>query len=244
MSCWQQATQGISIAESPAAPGWIERVIRASGVRRAYWNWATRQARQRPYLQMLARCARLEGDIVECGVFRGQSLLRMAAWLQQQGIRKTVHGLDSFTGFPREEVGASDLAPGRSLRAVRGRFRTAASAPRRILRVSEDLELPIRLHVGYFDETLPRLIASGRRLCFAHLDCDIYESYRFCLEQLYSAMAPGGVILFDEYRSPSWPGATRAIDEFFAARPEKPQICRDAERPAKPKYFVVKVSGQ
>src|SRR5262245_3491535 len=100
MTCLELATREFSIAP-PARPGWVERAIRASGIRRAYWNWATGRARQRPYLQMLARCARLEGDVVECGVFRGQSLLRMAVWLQQQGIRKAVHGLDSFAGFPR-----------------------------------------------------------------------------------------------------------------------------------------------
>lgn len=241
MSCWEHAAGGLSIEGPATLPGWIERAIRASGIRRAYWNWATRQARHRPYLQLLAQCARLEGEVVECGVFQGQSLMRMATWLQVHGIRKTVHGLDSFAGFPRERVGASDVAFGRSLRAVRARFCTATAAPRRILRAAADLDLPIRLHVGYFEQTLPRLIASGRRFCFAHLDCDIYDSYRFCLDQLYQALAPGGVILFDEYRSPSWPGATRAIDEFFATRPEKPRICRDHQRPAKPKYYVVKV---
>lgn len=229
---------------SPAAvadsPGLVERAIRATGVRRAFWNWATQRAQQRPYLQMLERCAELEGDVIECGVFRGKSLLRIANWLKNRGVRKMIHGLDSFDGFPCEYIGEVDLGPGRTVQKVRGRFRGANDAPVRILRTAADLDLPIKLHVGRFDETLPRLIGSGKRFSFVHIDCDIYESYRCCLEKLYDATVPGGVILFDEYRCPVWPGATQAVDEFFADKPEKPEACHDPGRPKKPKYYVMK----
>jgi hypothetical protein len=73
-----------------------------------------------------------------------------------------------------------------------------------------------------------------------HLDCDIYESYKTCLDSLYDQVVPGGVILFDEYACPVWPGATRAVDEFFSDKPEKPLLCRDEGRPQKPKYYVIK----
>jgi predicted O-methyltransferase YrrM len=233
-----------ALPRSPAAaadsPGIVERAIRASGVRQAFWNWATQQSRHRPFLQLLERVTQLDGDIIECGVFQGKSLLRIATRLKQHGARKMVHGLDSFDGFPRDCVGEIDLGPGRSLQRVRGRFRGASEAPLRILRTAADLDLPIKLHVGYFDETLPRLIAAGKQFCFVHIDCDIYESYRCCLERLYDATVPGGVILFDEYRCSSWPGATQAVDEFFASKPEKPQACHDPGRPTKPKYYVRK----
>jgi hypothetical protein len=227
-------------AAAPDSPGILERAIRVCGVRKVFWNLATRQAAGRPYLQMLERASQLDGDVIECGVFRGKSLLRMATWLKQHGHRKTTHGLDSFDGFPREYISEVDLGPGRSLQKVRGRFRGASDAPLRILRTAADLDLPIRLHVGYFEETLPRLIAAGKRFCFVHIDCDIYESYRYCLEKLYDCVVPGGVILFDEYRCPVWPGATRAVDEFFTSRPEKPEACHDPGRPNKPKYYVMK----
>jgi hypothetical protein len=222
------------------SPGLVERAIRASRVRRIFWNWATHWARHRPYLQLLERCAPLDGDVIECGVFRGKSLLRIATWLKQHGVRKSIHGLDSFDGFPVDGIGEVDLGPGRTVQKVRGRFRGASDAPRSILRTAADLDLPIRLHVGLFDETLPRLIGSGRKFCFVHIDCDIYESYRHCLEKLYDATVPGGIILFDEYRCPMWPGATQAVDEFFADKPEKPAACHDPGRPTKPKYYVMK----
>lgn len=47
-----------------------------------------------------ANHARLLGDIVEAGVFRGRSLLATALLLKELGSRKTVYGFDTFTGFP------------------------------------------------------------------------------------------------------------------------------------------------
>src|SRR5262245_37067956 len=111
---------------SPAAadaPGLLERAIRASGVRHAYWSLATRQARHRPYLQLLERCVELDGDVIECGVFHGKSLLRIATWLKHRGSRKTIYGLDSFEGFPVDEIGEIDVGPGRTMHNVRHRFR-------------------------------------------------------------------------------------------------------------------------
>jgi O-methyltransferase len=40
-------------------------------------------------------------------------------------------------------------------------------------------------------------------------------------------MAPGGVMLLHDYGSGMWPGATRAIDEFFVDKPERPIVMPD-----------------
>ena len=53
-----------------------------------------------------------------------------------------------------------------------------------------------------------------------HLDCDLYESCKLALETFYDKVQPGGVIMFDEYADARWPGATKAIDEFFSDKPE------------------------
>ena len=48
-----------------------------------------------------------------------------------------------------------------------------------------------------------------------HLDVDLYESYWVALRRLWPHVIPGGIVTFDEYRQPAWPGATLAVDEFF-----------------------------
>src|SRR5262245_10322971 len=108
-------------AEAADSPGLIERAIRATRIRHLYWRLATQQARPRPYLQLLQRAAELDGDVIECGVYQGKTLLRMATWLKDGGIRKTIHGLDSFDGFPSGSITPADLSPRRSLQQIRGR---------------------------------------------------------------------------------------------------------------------------
>ncbi len=58
------------------------------------------------------------------------------------------------------------------------------------------LKQHVRLLQGYFVESLSRL--HGRSLSFVHLDCDLYYSYRTCLEAPWPWVVPGGVVLLDE----------------------------------------------
>jgi hypothetical protein len=43
---------------------------------------------------------KIEGDVVDAGVFRGRSLVGMALMLRELGVDKKVYGFDSFAGFP------------------------------------------------------------------------------------------------------------------------------------------------
>ena len=101
-------------------------------------------------------------------------------------------------------------------------------------RISEDV-IRDRVHLvkGLFDKTLPTYEG---RIALLHLDCDLYESYRVALTTLYEKVSPGGLIMFDEYKDDRWPGATKAIDDFFADKPERVQ----AHSKCHWKYFVRK----
>ena len=48
-----------------------------------------------------------------------------------------------------------------------------------------------------------------------HIDCDLYQSYKDCLDKLYTKVVSGGCIIFDEYYSLKYPGPRIAVDEFF-----------------------------
>jgi hypothetical protein len=75
-------------------------------------------------------------------------------------------------------------------------------------------------------------------LSFVHLDCDIYESYKTCMDYFYPLLSRGGIILFDEYDDPTWPGYNQATDEFLE---DKPESCTKIEMDNYIKYFVSKV---
>lgn len=161
----------------------------------------------------------VEGDIVECGVSLGHGALLFTLFSDYVGKPRTYYGFDSFEGFP-DPVEKDEITP------IKGKG-FWANPPDTVLKVLRDGRLGedvirdrIRLVKGWFDKTLPTYTG---RIALLHLDCDLYESYKLSLETLYDKVQQGGVIMFDEYGDARWPGATKAIDEFFSDKPETVQ---------------------
>jgi hypothetical protein len=186
-------------------------------------------------LKLLDRVGRLNGAIAECGVFRGATLIPIGLHMQQTAAPGLVFGFDSFQGFG--ETVSIDLTLGGADEAEKrqgGSSQTSRSyVESRIAALG--LENRIRLIEGFFENTLPMI--DEHKLRFLHLDCDIYASYRCCLDYFYDRTVAGGVILFDEYNDPPWPGCKKAVDEFLDGRPERPQLiaCDGYE-----KFYIVK----
>ncbi len=156
----------------------------------------------------------IPGDTVECGVFRGASshlILEAHA-----GAGKVHHVFDSFEGLsepsPTEDVSAGAIAP---------------RHPKHYFSASEDL---VRRNLGRFDNVrfykgwIPERFAevADRRFALVHLDLDLYRPYHDSLAFFYPRLSAGGLIICDDYGFATWPGATKAVDEFFGDKPEKP----------------------
>lgn len=171
-------------------------------------------------LAVLKQCVPLDGDVAECGVYRGSSLLTTGLYLKQQGVPKVLMGFDSFEGFP-ESVKTDLMLGGAPDEQKRQGGFSDVNYQRLCKRIALfGLGDKVRLAKGLFEQTLPR--AAEMRFCFVHLDVDIYESYRVCMEFFYPRLVTGGIILLDEYNDPPWPGCNKAIDEFLADKPERP----------------------
>ncbi len=169
--------------------------------------------------QLLESTLGLAGNVAECGVWQGSTLLPTALFLRRRAPRKRLFGFDSFQGL--NETVARDVWMGGGddeRKQVGGFSNTSYEAVSQ--RVREfGLADTAALVPGYFQDTLTGY--ANETFCFVHLDCVIYESYRTCLEFFYPRLVPGGVILLDEYKDPPWPGCTLAVDEFLADKPEK-----------------------
>lgn len=213
----------------------LDEMLQSEAGRSAFWNQLGEQAKGDPLIDLLESTLSLEGDVIECGVYRGSSLFRICRALKAGGADTVVYACDSFEGFPDDRVTTRDTTLFRPLGKLRAKFRLAGDVPDRIRRFSAHYGVPVQVVKGYFSNTLPSLTL--RRLRFIHLDVDIYESYKECLERLYPLLTPGGVVVFDDYGSPKWPGAKRAVDEFFGTRPEKVERSNVRERAA---WFVRK----
>jgi O-methyltransferase len=59
---------------------------------------------------------------------------------------------------------------------------------------------------------------------FAHIDVDLYRSTLDCCEYFYPRLAPGGVLLFDEYAFRAAYGEKDALDEYFSDKRERPIV--------------------
>lgn len=177
--------------------------------------------------------ANVKGDIVECGVSIGHGALLFLLLSEYLNVERTYYGFDSFEGFP-DPIEKDEATP------ITGRDYWA-NPSETVLRVLRDGRVPedkiknqVRLIKGWFNETLAKYDGN---IALLHLDCDLYESYKICLESLYDKVSQGGIIMFDEYLDTRWPGATKAIDGFFSDKPEHVQ----AHEKCHWKYYVKKI---
>jgi hypothetical protein len=166
--------------------------------------------------------AGIAGDFAECGVWRGGSVMMMALALQHFGdAGRKLHCFDTFEGMPpagprdiRHDTGEAaadiyakigdkdDPAWARaSLDIVRGNI-AGTGYPAAL----------VSFHPGMVEETLPA--EAPERPALLRLDTDWYESTRHELVHLYPRLAPGGVLIIDDYGY--FRGAQQATDEYFA----------------------------
>jgi hypothetical protein len=178
----------------------------------------------------------VEGDVVECGVGRGRSLLLLALLCREEEKGRQIWGFDSFEGLP--EPSEEDASP-RNPR--KGQYRADIAGVRALLQEAQLDDLYMRSKVtlvkGVFNESLHKY--AGQGIALLHIDADLYQSYLDTLNILYDKVRPGGVIAFDEYMDGithvNYPGAKQAIDEFFADKPF--ELRRDKHYG---KYYVIK----
>jgi O-methyltransferase len=183
---------------------------------------------------------KLEGDIIECGIYKGSTIIGMALYAKKKRFKKTFIGLDSFQGFP-EPTNNDKLNDGTIHEmSQKGYFNDTSYdyVNRKISALG--LSSMIVLKEGFFEKTLPFL--HNNLFCIVVLDCDLYESYRICLEYLYDRVVDGGYIIFDEYDYSEniYPGAKKAIDEFFYNKPEKIESFTDVDKKYI-RYFIRKL---
>jgi hypothetical protein len=75
----------------------------------------------------------------------------------------------------------------------------------------------------------------NQKIALLHIDIDLYEGYKYALEIFWDQIQIGGIILFDEYNHPRWPGATKAVNEFLVSK-----NINHHQKEIKGKYFIIK----
>ena len=185
------------------------------------------------FYNLLNEIEDIEGSIVECGVGPGQSLFEFSVISTRLDKPRHIYGFDTFRGLP-----APTPVDGEWNVVAKGFWNYSQEHVRDELLLAgldrDFISANITFIEGEFSESIPPLW-EGEPIALLHLDCDIYESYRVALERLYNYVTPGGIIAFDEYGYENWPGATKAIDEFFEDKPESV-----IQSPVSERHYTVK----
>ncbi len=162
----------------------------------------------------------VKGSIVECGVYRGFSLMawaKLSTILEPENLTRRVYGFDTFEGFVGVhdkdrnvfedtevgELGARSYEELQELLAEYDRDRFLGHIPK------------VELVKGDMLETIPDFMASHPHLLVSllFLDCDLFEPTKAALEAFVPRMPRGSILAFDELDSPWWPGETLALLE-------------------------------
>ncbi|MFG5406983.1 TylF/MycF/NovP-related O-methyltransferase [Piscinibacter sakaiensis] len=185
----------------------------------------TSLARRASLLQAVDHVLRagIPGDIVECGVWRGGSMMAVALALQARGdtarelfLYDTFEGMNAPTEADRSHHG--ERAADQLARTPRGEGVWCEAGLEDVQANLAATGYPAgRIHCvrGPVEQTIPGTLPG--RIALLRLDTDWYESTRHELEHLYPLLQPGGVLIIDDYGH--WQGARRAVDEYFAAQP-------------------------
>jgi len=148
----------------------------------------------------------IPGDTAECGVYEGASSEVMC---QGRGeLPRRHHVFDSFAGLS---------APGRADGSYwhEGDLTSPEATARKNLAPYAEVEF----HVGWIPSRFPEV--EGSSFALVHIDVDLHDPTRDAVAFFYPRLQPGGILLFDDYGFTTCPGATLAIDRYFADDPSR-----------------------
>jgi O-methyltransferase len=166
----------------------------------------------RVYIMLWAadRVKYLEGDYVECGVYKGSGAMALINYVGLSQLPKKFYLLDTFRGLPEEYVSEeeTDMLKLNKIQytediydSVKERFRPYSNVV--IIR-------------GAIPDTLPQLAA--QKACFLHLDMNYADAEIAAAEYLWDKLVPGASVVLDDYGFLTHYVQKRDFDAFAARK--------------------------
>ncbi|MDC0442890.1 TylF/MycF family methyltransferase [Gammaproteobacteria bacterium] len=168
-------------------------------------------------MQLIKRAleSNLEGNIAECGCFKGHSSYIISSLIQDINPRKKFFIFDSFAGLSDKHLDLDRPAPAYELsneeiRLESGRFSCTLEEVQKNLAEFN--------FIKYFKGWVPERFkeVSEHEFCFVHIDVDLYQPTYDALDFFFPRLVKGGIIVIDDYGSSLYKGATRAVDDFLS----------------------------
>ncbi|MDR2598084.1 MAG: TylF/MycF family methyltransferase [Treponema sp.] len=198
---------------------------------------SSRIAKSISHYELYKKIIELPGEVVECGVFKGVSLIRWATYreiLESQFSRRII-GFDAFGKFPENISMETDIKFVKSFETVAGDGISKEDLDN-ILEYKKFQNIYLikgfipDTFFGYFEEK------PATQIALLHIDVDVYEATKTCLDNLYERVVKGGIIIFDDYGQVE--GATKAINEFIKTLEKRNYIIQKLPYNYVPAYMI------
>jgi len=134
----------------------------------------------------------LEGDFVECGVYRGGYSLALADYLQFDSLNKKFWLLDTFNGLVKKYLSPGEIADG-LYEKYEGRYEECYDAVVKTFSPYKNY----RIIRGPVPDTLPE--CKAEKICYLSIDMNITEPEIAAANYFWDKMVSGGVIILDDY---------------------------------------------
>lgn len=174
----------------------------------------------------------LDGPILECGVWRGGSMMAVALTLLRLGdTSRELYLLDTYEGMTQPTAKDTDVDGRAASEILRSAEKTAIGSAwcfaslddvrQNLASTGYPME-KVHFVQGRVEETIPGTLPES--LALLRLDTDWYESTLHELNHLYPRLMRNGILIIDDYGH--WDGAKRAVHEYFARQPFSPLLQR------------------
>lgn len=149
----------------------------------------------------------INGNVAELGVYKGNSAVLLAKYARR--VNSTAYLFDTFEGFDEKDLVDID--------ADKGKLSFSDTSLPDVQRmIGERNAIFVK---GYFPDSLAQ-IGEVDSFSLVHIDCDLEKPFVSALDYFYPRLKEGGFLIMHDYSSLFWPGAKKAIDNFFEDKAE------------------------
>lgn len=195
------------------------------------------------HYEIYKKISKLKGDIIECGVFKGVSLIRFLTFRDiektAKGFKKKVYGFDIFGSFPKPKIDILHKNRDTNFAKFHDKrigFGLSIKQLNNFLKKKKFKDY--QLIKGDVTTTINKFIKKKKniKISLLHLDLDIYSPTKIVLNALFKFIVKGGIVLIDDYNHIK--GATIAVDEFL--KKNKKLKIEKLSKKSRPSFIIKK----
>ena len=157
------------------------------------------------YCKFAELATRVEGDFVECGVYKGGYALAAMEFTGFRRLGRTFHLLDTFEGLSSRHLTETEVKAG--LLKTYSHYEECYAAVCRTFR-----DYPVRIIRGAVPETLPQ--CEAEKIAFLSIDMNCVDPEVAALRHFWPRLASGAVVLHDDYGFAAHLEQKRAMDRL------------------------------